>query len=290
MKLTLTFHGKKTRYRRHVSVRNLVSGSVLVSILFLVSSRSTESVMEDYARVQVAEALLRQDNNRLTELSDEIKVSLNAYSQQIAQLNKELTAMQQTQRALAERLNVEALFEPSKKVSDRAIGNTGDPLFERIETARLTIEDKQKQLALLEKLVAGHHIDTQVALSGRPIQKGWLSSYYGMRNDPFTGKPAMHKGLDFAAKAGSAVVATGAGLVTWSGERFGYGNLVEINHGNGIVTRYGHNSDITVKVGDVVTKGQTIATVGSTGRSTGAHVHYEVIKNGQQVDPLAYLR
>jgi len=246
--------------------------------------------MEDYARVQIAEAELYQDTVRLGELNDQVQVSLKTYSQQIAALNKDLSALRETQHALAERLNVEALFEVEDSPVNEAPVPADDPLFEQIAQAQADISNKQKQLALLEKLIAGHHVDTQVTLSGRPIKKGWLSSYYGMRNDPFTGKPTMHRGLDFAAKAGSDVVATGAGIVTWSGERFGYGLLVEINHGNGIVTRYGHNSDLLVNVGDVVTKGQTIATVGSTGRSTGAHVHYEVIKNGQQVDPLAYLR
>ena len=86
------------------------------------------------------------------------------------------------------------------------------------------------------------------------------------------------------------MVSTGAGIVTWSGERYGYGLMVEIEHGNGLVTRYGHNKALSVAVGDVVTKGQNLAVMGSTGRSTGAHVHYEVLKHGQQVDPLAYLR
>ena len=99
----------------------------------------------------------------------------------------------------------------------------------------------------------------------------------------------MHHGLDFAGTEGDAVVATGAGLVTWSGERYGYGNLIEIDHGDGLITRYGHNKDIKVALGDVVTKGQQIGVMGSTGRSTGAHVHYEVLRNGVKQDPLPYV-
>lgn len=110
-----------------------------------------------------------------------------------------------------------------------------------------------------------------------------------MRTDPFTGKPAMHKGVDFAGKAGDDVLATAAGIVTWAGERNGYGVLVEIDHGDGMVTRYGHNQGLLVSVGDVVTKGQPIAIMGSTGRSTGTHVHYEVIRNGQPIDPLPFV-
>jgi murein DD-endopeptidase MepM/ murein hydrolase activator NlpD len=110
-----------------------------------------------------------------------------------------------------------------------------------------------------------------------------------MRDDPFTQTPAMHKGIDFAGTEGDEVIATAAGIVTWSGERYGYGNLIEIDHGNGLVTRYGHNKELTVSVGEVVIKGQEIALIGNTGRSTGAHVHYEIIKNGTQIDPLPYV-
>lgn len=101
--------------------------------------------------------------------------------------------------------------------------------------------------------------------------------------------PAMHKGLDFAGEEGADVVATGAGVVTWADSRFGYGNLVEIDHGDGIVTRYGHNKTLLVKTGDIVAKGQVISKMGSTGRSTGPHVHYEVLKHGKQIDPLPYV-
>ena len=96
----------------------------------------------------------------------------------------------------------------------------------------------------------------------------------------------MHKGLDFASYDEDVkVIATGAGVVTWAGERWGYGNLVEIDHGGGLKTRYGHNETINVQVGDVVTRGQVIAEMGNTGRSTGPHVHYEVLRNGKQIDP-----
>jgi murein DD-endopeptidase MepM/ murein hydrolase activator NlpD len=126
--------------------------------------------------------------------------------------------------------------------------------------------------------------------AGRPITSGWLSSYFGIRTDPFTGKKERHKGLDFAGKLGSDVVAVASGVVTWAGRRYGYGNLVEINHGNGYSTRYGHNDKITVKVGDAVKKGQIIAKMGSTGRSTGPHVHFEVLHKGKQVDPMSYIK
>jgi murein DD-endopeptidase MepM/ murein hydrolase activator NlpD len=151
------------------------------------------------------------------------------------------------------------------------------------------IHGKSQQLEALESILLSHHIEEQSRLEGKPISSGWLSSYYGVRKDPFSGLPAMHKGLDFAGKEGEPVKATGAGIVTWAGSRYGYGELVEIDHGQGLTTRYGHNKALNVKIGDVVTRGQHIAVMGNTGRSTGAHVHYEVLSKGKQQDPLPYV-
>lgn len=152
------------------------------------------------------------------------------------------------------------------------------------------LKDREEQLSVLESLFINRNLEAKVLPAGRPITKGWISSRYGIRNDPFTGKPAWHKGLDFAAKDGSDMVAVASGVVTWAGKRYGYGNLVEVNHGKGYVTRYGHAKEVLAKVGDTVEKGQVIGTVGSTGRSTGPHVHFEVWVNGKPVDPIKYVQ
>jgi murein DD-endopeptidase MepM/ murein hydrolase activator NlpD len=148
---------------------------------------------------------------------------------------------------------------------------------------------REQQLSALESLVLDKHIGVERYISGRPIEKGWMSSFYGRRTDPFTGRPAWHAGVDFAGKEGSAVLSTAAGVVTFVGERYGYGLLIEISHGDGFVTRYGHNKEALVAVGDVVSKGQQIAKMGNSGRSTGAHVHYEILKDGKQINPLRYI-
>ncbi|VAW70329.1 Peptidase, M23/M37 family [hydrothermal vent metagenome] len=152
------------------------------------------------------------------------------------------------------------------------------------------LEDREQQLSVLEDILMSSHMQEEVFPEGRPINRGWISSYYGTRTNPFTGKLQFHKGMDFAAKAGSDVLTVAGGVVTWSGERYGYGNLVEINHGNGYVTRYGHNAENLVSVGDTVKKGQVISLMGSTGRSTGPHVHFEVIKNGRQINPQKFVQ
>lgn len=151
------------------------------------------------------------------------------------------------------------------------------------------LSTREQQLDVLEDVIMNRQLRKDTRPRGRPILKGWTSSYYGKRTDPFTGKLAMHKGMDFAGKEGSKIVAVASGVVTWAGERYGYGNLIEINHGNGYSTRYGHNAKLLVSVGDSVEKGQPISLMGSTGRSTGPHVHFEVLKKDRQINPAKFV-
>lgn len=151
------------------------------------------------------------------------------------------------------------------------------------------IDNREQQLALLDKQLAARDTRLQTFVAGKPVSKGWMSSSFGRRTDPFSGKQSWHEGVDFAGKAGVDVIAVASGVVTHSGRKSGYGNIVEINHGNGYITRYAHNDKHLVAVGDIVDKGQVIATMGSSGRSTGPHVHFEVLKNGQPMNPERYI-
>jgi len=151
------------------------------------------------------------------------------------------------------------------------------------------LEDRARQLRILDKLVSRQQLEEQQYVEGRPVTWGWVSSKYGYRSDPFSGRRAWHAGIDVAGRDGGDVISVAGGVVSFAGERHGYGNLVEINHGDGLVTRYGHAKSLAVKTGDVVEKGQLIAQMGSTGRSTGPHVHFEVIRNGRTEDPEKYM-
>ncbi len=122
-----------------------------------------------------------------------------------------------------------------------------------------------------------------------PLADADLVSVFGNRDDPFTGRRAFHAGLDFAAAPGTAIRAAAGGTVAFAGLRPDYGQVVEIDHGQGLITRYAHASALWVKTGDLVAPGDTIAAVGSTGRSTGAHLHFEVLRHGEAVDPRRYL-
>ena len=151
------------------------------------------------------------------------------------------------------------------------------------------ITDRERQLGALENLILTRELRREVYPQGRPVTGGFISSFFGRRVDPFTGYTAFHAGIDFAGESGAPVTAVATGVVTWAGERFGYGNLVEVNHGNGYLTRYAHNSVVLVTVGDTVQKGQALSLRGSTGHSTGPHVHFEVLKDGSPVDPMAFI-
>ena len=162
--------------------------------------------------------------------------------------------------------------------------------LQSLEAVAAQLDDLSPKLAVLESMLMTRELEAEVRPSGRPVNGGWISSYYGYRTDPLNGKRAFHEGIDFAGKPNSDVVAVAAGVVTSAGYRYGYGRMVEINHGNGFVTRYAHNNKNLVKVGERVEKRQRIALMGSTGRSTGPHVHFEVVRRGKPVNPIKYVR
>ncbi len=276
------------RFVRTVTVRQLLSATVLLSVFALISSRSAHTPDETLARIQFAASGLQQQQQQVDVLKKATEQQLAGVIYKLAELEGEMQQLNMLGNRLVEKAKLDSDEFSFSQPQALSLGDENE-LLARIEAMRVDMNSKAAQLRALESIMLGHHIDHEASVSGRPIKQGWLSSYYGVRKDPFTGKPAMHKGIDFAGEEGEPVVATGAGVVTWSGERYGYGNMVEIDHGDGIVSRYGHALSLSVKVGDVVTKGQQIALMGNTGRSTGAHVHYEVLQRGQQQDPLPYV-
>ena len=154
-----------------------------------------------------------------------------------------------------------------------------------LEALDVQIKDRAEKLAAMESMLIDRTLQNQTMPLGKPIYEGWVSSLFGKRTDPISGKVEFHEGIDYAGKAGSPIVAVASGIVTWSGVRYGYGNMVELNHGNGYRTRYAHNKKNLVVVGEKVEKGQKIALMGASGRATGPHVHFEVVSNGKAVDP-----
>lgn len=240
--------------------------------------------------------------NRIDSQSEEVdkarvytEEQINALRIRLAELQARLTRLD----ALGERLvDVASLDEGEFNFSlppavggpeSQALEYTPPDFIYVLDELAAQIDNREQQLKVLNSLLGDRKIQSETFVAGRPINRGWMSSRYGYRNDPFSGKLAWHDGVDFAGKDGSNIIAVASGVVTWAGPRYGYGELVEINHGNGYVTRYAHCKEILVEVGDVVKKTDIIALMGSTGRSTGPHVHFEVLLNGKSVDPAKYI-
>lgn len=242
-------------------------------------------------------ANMTEQEQQLVQMQQQERDRTSAMTLRLAELQARLVRLD----ALGERLTTMAKLEKGEFDFSQTPAMGGPELdmhgemFEppdiqvAVEDLAAQIENRQHQLETLEALMANRKLEREVFIAGRPVKKGWMSSRYGRRTDPFSGRVAWHSGVDFAGKQGADIVAVASGVVTWSAERYGYGNLIEINHGNGFITRYAHCKENLVKVGDVVKKGQIVALMGSSGRSTGPHVHFEVYKNGRAVDPASYI-
>ncbi|SQH74160.1 Peptidase, M23/M37 family protein [Shewanella benthica] len=241
------------------------------------------------------ERVARAEHKReLIELKGATESQLAMLVTYVARMQAKVTRLEALGLQIAKNNQLENQFDFSSEVGVGGLSHLGaniklDQLILDMDKLVSRIDNNNAQLSILETVSSNLHIDEERYISGRPIRKGWLSSPYGLRNDPFSGRRTIHKGIDFAGKEGTKVIATAAGVITWAGKMFGYGELIEIDHGNGLRTRYGHNKSLLVTVGDVVAKGEGIALMGSTGRSTGPHVHYEVLRGGQQIDPQKFV-
>ena len=275
---------------------------VLALCLFIGLNLHKQSKVDTY-RQQLAqiEQQLLFDQHQVNSLKSYSEAVFLEQARQLGLLQARITRLEALGGQIADMAGMEKEFD---FYQEPAIGGANLPLSEANASVEALIEQnllmnmsaiqarldvRELELRAIDGIVHNRNIHKERYLSGKPVQKGWLSSKFGQRIDPFTGNLAWHKGVDFAGQEGTDVVAVASGVVIWSGSRYGYGNLVEIDHGNGFSTRYGHNKSNLVTLGEVVEKGQSLAKMGSTGRSTGPHVHYEVLKNGKQVDPHRYI-
>lgn len=251
------------------------------------------------AEVAELKAKLDAQKLRLAELRSDAQERFDALAVRVGQLNAGLIRLNALGRRITGMADLDdgefdfdsapALGGPEEPVVSPASAQVAE-LMASIDGLGRTLSSQEQQLTVLEGLLLNRKLRDRVYPRGMPVRSGWISSYFGRRTDPFTGKSAWHRGVDFAGKAGTDVVAVAAGVVTWSGDRFGYGKMIEINHGNGYVTRYAHNDQNLVAVGDQVRPGQRIALMGSTGRATGPNLHFEVWYLGRPVDPSKHIR
>jgi murein DD-endopeptidase MepM/ murein hydrolase activator NlpD len=219
---------------------------------------------------------------------------INALAARLGELQAEANRL----NALGERLTRIGQLQDGEFNFDKPVGVGGagpvrdistPELRDGLDTLNRQFADSGEQLSVLESMLFNRQLDMNSVPSREPIANSYITSSFGRRADPIVGGSQFHKGIDFEADVGDPVLAVADGVVSYSAARAGYGNVIEIDHGNGYVTRYAHNSRLVRRVGELIRAGQEIAKAGSTGRSTGAHVHFEVWENGRYVNPRKFL-
>lgn len=292
----------RVHVRWHTIATLVVGGILVASILFFFGfergiDHSAERLLNDSEHALTFwQREISSNRKFLKTLRTDFDADLSALSSKVGSLQAHIVRLD----ALAERvLGVAQLDSEEFGLADSpAIGGPENAvpdnpkwraLLSNLESLNDEILLREERLDAINVLLMDRQLQEAMHPEGDPVIEGWISSRFGYRTDPVSGSREFHSGIDFAGREGVDVSAVGGGIITWSGERWGYGNLVEISHGNGYVTRYAHNKKNLVKIGEKVAKNQTIALLGSTGRSTGPHVHFEVLKDGKVVNPRNFI-
>lgn len=303
MQVIIISSNSQTHKHWHLTRGKLMLLLALIVSLVSVSSYSFANWLNNPASSQLNPAIpVTQTSSNSTgsvetqQTAEQGESATEFYARQLGGLQAETIRL----RMFSERLAEIAGFDTSAFSLDEHPGQGGiekdgsalssDVLDLSIEELSEELRSQQEALTALEQYLLTEDTIAASIPTGKPVEEGWVSSFYGYRVDPFNGKKTFHEGLDIAGRSGSNVLSVADGIVTWVGQRGGYGGLVEVDHGNGYVTRYAHNKTNKVKKGDRVNKGETLALMGSTGRSTGPHVHFEVLRDGQHVNPYNFIK
>jgi murein DD-endopeptidase MepM/ murein hydrolase activator NlpD len=232
-----------------------------------------------------------------TKLAAEVKKN-GVFARNIGQIEARLSRLDTLGQRLVEvaSLNksefdfgVKPAFGGPRQVVNDARARSALDIGKNLQSMDVQMSRLDTQLAAIDYLLQGKKEEVAARPHAWPTEGGWLSSPYGLRSDPFTGEPEMHRGVDIANRFGAPVLAAGRGIVVFAGKTPDFGNMIMIDHGFGYKTRYGHMSALLVKVGDMVQANQEIGRVGSSGRSTGPHLHFEVYRYGMHLDPASFL-
>ena len=278
-----------------IIVALLVAGILAFAVaLYYLTLRHAAEIKSPYLK----SLLLSMQENENRKQEAYLRENLNAMAIKLGQMQAQLLRLD----ALGDRLTKQAGFKPQEFMFDKPPGRGGAlsglpqrdlslPEFsEQMEQLTKDLNDRTDQLAILESALMQDRLKKKLVPSVPPVNTGWFSSNFGWRIDPFTGQNAFHEGVDFMSETGSQVISAAGGVVAYSDNHSEYGNMIEIDHGNGLLTRYAHLSKRLVKVGDVVLRGVKIGEVGNTGRSTGPHLHFEVRFKGASQNPVRFLQ
>ena len=280
------------RARGFIFSRPLASAAILLfaGLLLGAGGRSAAGM----AQVSLLQAKADRQQAQLDQVRRGAQQEVNAMAARLGELQAQANRL----NALGERLTrvgqlQDGEFDFNEPVgvggNDKAYDMAPQALNAGVVQLERQFAASGKQLSVLEALLFNRELDKNATPSRMPIVNSYITSGFGGRADPFGGGGAFHKRIDFKASVGDPVLTVADGVVSFAGVKSGYGNVVDVDHGNGYVTRYAHNSRLVVRVGDLVRVGQEIAKAGSTGRSTGAHVHFEVWENGNVVNPRKFL-
>ena len=292
---TLDLASRRMRWKIGAAAAVLVAGCMMMgaAVALVLSSPRDRALTQ----IQALEQTVANQNQQLSEVKRDAQRNLDALAIKLGQLQAQSTRL----NALGERLAQMGKLDDGEFDFDQAppVGGVEDTsgtaytlpqsLEASIDQLSTQFDAQQAQLSALQSLLMDARIESNLKPTGMPVQ-GYISSYFGARPDPFTGHSARHTGIDIATPRGTPVHAVAEGMVTFAGIRNGYGKVIEIDHGNGYMTRYAHNSKLVAHPGQRVRVGDVVADAGSTGRSTGSHVHFEVWYKGRVVNPLAYVR
>ena len=298
--MNLIFFSRRKGRARHLNLAHPVTLTLVgVGVFALLSGIFVAGVKVGVARGAGAggPAEIAQQRSELAQIRVRLQERIDGLAIRMGTLNAHLLRLNALGKRLAQMANLnnsEFDFDRDPAVGGpeadaRGRGAQVPDLTVMINQYDRQLDYRSAQFSALESVLLGRELSAEVRPTGKPLTNGYMSSAFGERMDPFNGEEAFHKGIDFAGNAGEDVLAVAQGVVTFAGPREGYGVLVEVNHGNGYVTRYAHASRALVAAGDLVQRGQAVAIVGSTGRSTGPHVHFEVLKDGLAIDPALFV-
>ena len=259
----------------------------------LLQDRAMPSVV---ARLDKLQTALVAQNEEFAEARANAERRIAGMAVRVEEMKAALVQMETWQTSLEE-MGGEASFkpvsadlpEPSPGYGGAVAGESVD-LIAELNLLAARMNQRFNELEAVADALTAEGAETMFAPKGWPVRTRRITSHRGFRKDPFTGKPDWHDGVDIDGAMGDPIYAVAPGIVTWSGRRGNFGELVEISHARGYVTLYAHNSLNLVAVGDYVQRGQEIARMGRSGRTTGSHLHFEVLRNGVSVNPIDFLR
>ncbi len=285
-----------------VSLRYLTAIPVIVVLIgiFYTGIQLGSHVVRRFNLVETQwfRAELNEQHGQLVELQRQSDDRIDALAVRLARLQGQMFRLNAIGQRLVEKAKLDASeFNFSEIPAQGGMDTEHDARSHDVASLMVdmdgladAIQQRNIHLNVLADIIETRSLEEDIYPEGRPVKHGWLSSGYGWRTDPFTGNRNFHHGIDFAGKRGSDVVTVASGIVIVAGIKGGYGKFVEIMHGDGFITRYAHNQDLLVVVGDKVQKGQTIAKLGSSGHATGPHLHFEVLKGEKKINPLVYIK